>query len=31
MEGEYRQYKDAFLGMAEELCGRMSGKGGSPR
>ena len=20
MEGEWRQYKDAFLGMAEELC-----------
>ena len=26
MEGEWRQYKDAFLGMAEELYGRTSGK-----
>ena len=26
MEGEWRQYKDAFLGMAEELCGRTSGE-----
>ena len=31
MEGEWRQYKDAFVGVAEELCGRMSGKGGTPR
>ena len=26
MEGEWRQYKDAFVGVAEELCGRMSGE-----
>ena len=26
MEGEWRQYKDAFLGMAEALCGRTSGE-----
>ena len=31
MEGEWRQYKDAFVGVAEELCGRTSGKGGTPR
>ena len=31
VEGEWRQYKDAFLGVAEELCGRTSGKGGTPR
>ena len=31
MEGELRQYKDAFVGMAEELCGRTSGKGGTPK
>ena len=31
MEDEWRQYKDAFLGMAGELCGRMWGKGGKPR
>ena len=33
VEGEWRQYKDAFVGVAEELCGRTSGKGGtqSPR
>ena len=31
VEGEWRQYKDAFVGMAEELCGRTSGKGGTPR
>ena len=32
LEGEWRQYKDAFVGVAEEeLCGRMSGKGGTPR
>ena len=24
MEGELRQYKDTFAGMAEELCGRTS-------
>ena len=26
MEGEWRQYKDAFLGVEEELCGRTSGE-----
>ena len=26
VEGEWRQYKDAFIGMADELCGRTSGK-----
>ena len=31
MEGEWRQYKDAFVGVAEELCGRTSGKRGTPR
>ena len=31
VEGERRQYKDAFIGVAEELCGRTSGKGGTPR
>ena len=31
VEGEWRQCKDAFVGMAEELCGRTSGKGGTPR
>ena len=31
VEGEWRQYKDAFVGVAEELCGRTSGKGGTPR
>ena len=31
MEGEWIQYKDAFVGVAEELCGRTSGKGGTPR
>ena len=29
--GEWRQYKDAFVGVAEELCGRTSRKGGTPR
>ena len=29
--GEWRQYKDAFVGVAEELCGRTSGKGSTPR
>ena len=28
VEGEWRQYKDAFAGVAEELCGRTSGGGG---
>ena len=31
MEGEWRQYKDAFVGVAEELCGRTSEKGDTPR
>ena len=31
LEGEWRQYNDAFVGVAEELCGRTSGKGGTPR
>ena len=31
VEGEWRQYTDAFVGVAEELCGRTSGKGGTPR
>ena len=31
MEGEWRQYKYAFVGVAEELCGRTSLKGGTPR
>ena len=31
VEGERRQYKDAFIGVAEELCDRTSGKGGTPR
>ena len=26
MEGEWMQYKDAFVGVAEELCGRTSGE-----
>ena len=29
MEGEWRQYNDAFVGVVEELCGRTSGKGGT--
>ena len=31
MECEWRQYKDVFVGVAKELCGRTSGKGGTPR
>ena len=31
VEGDWRRYKDAFVGVAEELCGRTSGKGGTPR
>ena len=31
VEGEWRQNYDAFVGVAEELCGRTSGKGGTPR
>ena len=26
VEDEWRPYKDAFVGVAEELCGRTSGK-----
>ena len=29
LEGEWRKYKDAFDWVAEELCGRTSGKGGT--
>ena len=28
VEGEWRQYNDAFVRVAEELCGRTSGGGG---
>ena len=28
--GEWRQYKDVCVGVAEEQCGRTSGKGGTP-
>ena len=31
VEGGWRQYNDAFIGVAQELCGRTSGKGGTPR
>ena len=31
VEGEWRKYNDAFVGVAEELFGRTSGKGGTPR
>ena len=31
VEGEWRQYKDAFVGVAEELCGRMSEEGVTTR
>ena len=32
MEGEWGKYKDTFVGVAEELCGRTSlGKRGIPR
>ena len=31
VEGERRQYKDSFVGVAEEQCGRTSTKGGTPR
>ena len=30
VEGEWRQYKDVFVGVAEELFGRASRKGGTP-
>ncbi len=26
VDGEWMQYKDAFVGVAEELCGKASGK-----
>ena len=26
VEGEWRQYKDVFVGVADELCGRTSGE-----
>ena len=31
VECEWKQYKNAFVGVAEELCGRTSGKGCTPR
>ena len=31
MESEWRQYKNAFVGVAEELCSRSSGKGRTMR
>ena len=31
VEGEWRHYKDVFVGVAEELDGRTSGKGGTPK
>ena len=31
VEGEWRLYKDASVGVADELCGRTSGKWGTPR
>ena len=33
VEGEWRQNYDAFVGVAEEMCGRTSGggEGGTPR
>ena len=30
VEGEWRQYKDVCVGVAEELFGRTSRKGGTP-
>ena len=30
VEGEWRQYKDAFVGVAEELCGRTPWQVGTP-
>ena len=30
VEGEWRQYNDVFVGVAEELFGRTSRKGGTP-
>ena len=31
LEEEWKEYKEAFVGAAEELCGRTSGKGGTSR
>ena len=31
VEVDWRQYNDAFIGVAKELCGRTSVKGGTPR
>ena len=31
VEGEWRQYTDAFVEVPDELCGRTSGKGGTQR
>ena len=31
MDGEWRQYNDSFVGVVEELRGRTSRKGGTPR
>ena len=31
LEEEWKKYKEAFVGAAEELCGRTSGKGGMSR
>ena len=31
VEVDWRQYNDAFIGAAKELCGRTSVKGGTPR
>ena len=31
VEVDWRQYKDAFVGVAKELCGKTSVKGGTPR
>ena len=28
VEEEWKKYKDSFVGVAEEMCGRTSGKGG---
>ena len=31
LEEEWKKYKEAFVGAADELCGRTSGKGGMSR
>ncbi len=31
VEEEWKKYKDSFVGVAEEMCGRTSGKGGSSK